>query len=68
MAGYMNVNIAKRNLRCMWKGYPVVERPMQFYQGNAAKFNLKTTDVGSLGSFGHRSDAASDRQRILMMR
>ena len=65
---YMNVNIAPRNVRCTWKGFPVVERPYEFYEALATKHNLETVDVGSLESFGYKSDAASNRQRILRMK
>ncbi|OYD16942.1 hypothetical protein CH330_01350 [candidate division WOR-3 bacterium JGI_Cruoil_03_51_56] len=62
---YMNVNIAPRNTRCYWKGFPVVERPMNFYTVLTGKYGLTITDIGGLASFGYRHDPAAERQRML---
>lgn len=64
---YMNVNIAPRRTRGYWKDFPVVERPLNFYKDLATKHSLEVVDVGSLGSFGYKADAASNRQRVLRM-
>lgn len=64
---YMNVNIAPRRTRTSWKGFPVVDRPLKFYKDLATKHSLEMVDVGSLGSWGYKADADSNKQRILRM-
>jgi len=49
-----------------WQGFPVVHRPLHFYQDAAARFGMMVEDVGSLQQLGHQSgDQAQDRQRML---
>ncbi|MFQ5604458.1 MAG: class I SAM-dependent methyltransferase [bacterium] len=67
MAGafYANVNIGENN-RGNWQGFPVVYRPLEFYQEICINCHLRVQDIGSLADYGHRTKfKAQNDQRIL---
>lgn len=50
-----------------WQGFPVVVRPLAFYQDAAARFHLRVAEVGTLESLGHRTGIATQDEQIMLM-
>lgn len=62
---YANVNLGDKPSG-NWQSFPVVWRPLEFYEGIGGKHNLRVEDIGSLKSLGHDSGVVSqDEQRML---
>ncbi len=62
---YANVNIGTSAERT-WQGFPVVWRPIAFYQEACAAHGLALEDMGTLRDLGHTSKIESqDSQRML---
>ncbi len=52
-----------------WQGFPVVSRPLSFYEKMARRHGLDVSDLGSLASLDHITGIESqDRQRMLKFR
>jgi SAM-dependent methyltransferase len=67
---YANVCIgAPREAALKWQGFPVVWRPLRFYQELSGQYGLSCTDLGSLKSLNDVSGLKSiDEQRMLRFR
>lgn len=64
---YANVNIGDAKARS-WQGFPVMTRPIGFYESEAERAGMRVEVVGMLGDLGHVSGhAAQDRQPMLRM-
>ncbi len=61
---YGNVNLGDRP-EGSWQGFPVVSRPLAFYEQLAASRGLTVEAVGTLESLGHRVGAPGDRTTML---
>lgn len=62
---YANVNIGARESRD-WLEFPVMFKPLSFYEEVAAKYNLKVDFLGELKTLGHISgDELQDKQQML---
>jgi hypothetical protein len=62
---YANVNIGEEK-ELDWQGFPVVWRPLEFYEAKCADNGLVLEDIGALADYGHGSNVASqDSQRML---
>ncbi len=62
---YANVNVGDA-ADGEWQGFPLVWRPLAFYQKSCEKHRLTLTDIGALSAYGHVSNAESqDQQRLL---
>lgn len=63
---FANVNIGDRP-DGHWQSFPIVWRPIAFYEGLASANGLRVEDLGSLKSVGHDFDGAAteDFQRML---
>src|SRR5262245_53296883 len=64
-AFYGNVKVGERN-EGHWQGFPVVQRPFDFYREACATNGLAVADLGSLKELGHVANVeAQDSQRML---
>jgi len=64
-----NVNIGDDNTSRLGKeGFPVVTRPIEFYQTLAADAGLEMQDLGTLRSLGHAFDVKGDDHAMLEFR
>jgi SAM-dependent methyltransferase len=62
---FSNVNLGNA-LERRWQGFPVVTRPLGFYEELAARVGLQVESRGPLRDLGHISgDAAADAQSML---
>jgi hypothetical protein len=61
---YGNVNVGERP-EGNWQGFPVVWRPIEFYEGLAASHGLAVSSLGTLESLGHKVGAVGDRTVML---
>lgn len=50
---YANVIFGDRNSEHVWREFPVVQRPLEFYQHTCSSKGLSVFDMGSLEDFGH---------------
>ena len=62
---YANVNI-KENEEGQWQGFPVVFRPIEFYQEMADVSNLNMRKLDTLKSLGHISNRDMGDQQIML--
>ncbi len=65
-AFYGNVNIGEGG-EGNWQGFPVVRRPMKWYEQTAERFGLVPSDIGSLLELGH-DDGRPEPQARRMLR
>ncbi len=65
-AFYANVNIGEGEPG-NWQGFPVVRRPMAWYQQTARRYGLIPSDIGSLLELGH-DDGRPEPQSRRMLR
>jgi 2-polyprenyl-3-methyl-5-hydroxy-6-metoxy-1,4-benzoquinol methylase len=67
---FANVRIGPtRDERGRWKGqFPIVQRPLSFYQTEAGRRSLAVEDLGTLWSLGHRTLAPGDLNHMLRIR
>lgn len=63
---YGNVNIGEAE-QSSRQGFPIVKRPMKWYEQTAERFGLVTTDIGSLLELGH-DDGRPEPQSRRMLR
>jgi SAM-dependent methyltransferase len=64
-AFYANVNLDRAPER-RWQGFPVVSRPLDFYEHLGASAGLRVAELGRLCELGHLSgDPAADAQAML---
>ena len=62
---YANVNLGDKPSG-HWQSFPVMWRPLHFYEGIGGKHNLRVEDIGSLRSLGHDSGVVEqNEQRVL---
>ena len=65
---YANVNLGDGQLGT-WAGFPVVARPMEWYEDRAREVGLEVRSLGRLRELGHLSgDRRSDSQFMLRLR
>lgn len=65
---FANVNLGERP-SARWRGFPVVWRPLAFYQARAAAAGLEVTDLGEVRDFGHvTGDERGDTKHMLVFR
>ena len=62
---YGNVNIGDSEAG-NWQGFPVVRRPMRWYEHTAERFGLMPTDIGSLLEFGHNDGRPEPQSRRML--
>ncbi len=62
---YGNVNIGEAD-NGSWQGFPVVYRPMTWYEQTAERFGLVPTDVGSLLELGHDDGRPEPKSRRML--
>lgn len=72
---YGNVNIGKRERKGASRsktGYPVLWRPLDFYEDICARNGLQVADIGQLSEFGHqhpgKKPEVQERERMLRIR
>jgi SAM-dependent methyltransferase len=66
---FANVRTDAQRADGRWQGFPVVSRPLAFYEEICARHGLVVHDLGALAGFGHRSAAPNqDAQRMLRIR
>jgi SAM-dependent methyltransferase len=63
---FANVNIGNEESRSRWQGFPVVTRPLTFYERESAAVALKPAVLGSLERLGHRSGRPEQDQQIML--
>lgn len=65
---FANVNLGERP-PARWRGFPVVWRPLAFYEARAAAAGLEMTDLGEVRNFGHvTGDERGDTKHMLVFR
>ncbi len=65
---FANVNLGERP-SAHWRGFPVVWRPLGFYEAAAAAAGLEVTDLGEVRNFGHvTGDERGDTKHMLLFR
>jgi len=65
---YANVNTAKRKKDGTWRGFPLVARPLDFYNQACDANDLVMHDMGSLKELGHETNRKTDdNHRMLKM-
>ena len=65
---YANVNIGEAP-EGHWAGFPVVHRPLDFYQSVSSHNHLRLRSLGTLEELGHHSgDPSHDKQIMLEFR
>lgn len=64
---YANVNVLTgEGTDGYWQGFPVVIRPLEFYNHACTKYGLVVSDLGGLKDHGHVSNVENqDNQRML---
>jgi SAM-dependent methyltransferase len=62
---YGNVNIGQWR-EGDWQGFPVVTRPLNFYEREAAKCHLRLKVIGSLESLGHLTGRSDQDEQIML--
>ena len=63
---FANVKINKYKLDGNWQGFPVVSRPIEFYEELAKNAGLKITTLGTLKSLGHNSGVEIQDNQIML--
>jgi SAM-dependent methyltransferase len=62
---FANVNIGNGPEQ-RWQGFPVVQRPLEFYKTVAAENAMTAADIGTLSFLGHNSGVESqDKQHMI---
>lgn len=64
---FANVHIGERRDAAGGRGFPVVTRPLDFYQQLSADAGLALADLGTLESLGHRMGRTGDHHHMLRL-
>ncbi len=62
---YANVNLGDKPSG-HWQSFPVMCRPLEFYEGIGGKHNLRVEDIGSLKSLGHDSGVVDQNEQRML--
>ena len=63
---FANVRIGSDDSRKQWQGFPVVTRPLNFYELESQAVGLDLAVLGSLERLGHRSGRPQQDQQVML--
>lgn len=63
---FANVKIGREESHGRWQGFPVVTRPLTFYERESHAVALSVAVLGSLERLGHRSGRPQQDQQIML--
>ena len=69
---YANVNITDEAFQRSWAGFPLMFKPLEYYEKVAGAFGLVVENIGTIHSFGHpntvKNDVDKDKFQQIMLK